>query len=139
MTETQVLSSVIELDVDIATVEEPQPLPASIYPATIIAAEVKESKKGTLYASVTFQVAAENYPADYVDGNPEGTQLRYMRASFAKTPAAQWQLRKFLQTIGAPMSNRIDVNEWVGLTSSVEVVHEVYEGITRANIKRIVD
>ena len=70
------LSSVIEFDEDLNNVEAPKPLPAGQYAATILSAEPMMSKNGEhKMAKVTWSIPAEEYPADYVDGNPAGTQL----------------------------------------------------------------
>lgn len=133
------LTSVVEFDTDIATAEQPQPLPAGIYNGTISGAEVRTSKKGNRYASILIKIAADEYPADYTDGNKEGTTLSYNRLVLENTAQAKWQLRKFCSTIGASMSNRIDVTEWLGMNVKVEVTNEMYEGTLRASISRIVD
>lgn len=139
MTEQNTLSSVVEFDSDISTAEKPKPLPAGVYKATIVGAEVKMSKAGNRYASVTMKVSAEDYPADYVEGNKEGTSLRYNRLVLENTAPAKYALRKFCQTVGLPMSTRIDVNEWIGSTCKIEVANSLYEGEPRAEIARLVD
>lgn len=136
---TEELSSIIEFDTSIADAEQPQPLPAGVYQATISSVQIKESKKGNKYAAILFKIPADQYPADYVDGNAEGTTLSYNRVVLENTPQNNWALKQFLQKIGASMSNRIDVNEWLGLTVNVEVTNEMYEGALRAGIARIVD
>lgn len=133
------LQSVVEFDTDIAVAEQPQPLPAGIYDGTISGAQVKMSKSGNRYAAVTITIPAEQYPADYTDGNANGTSLAYNRLVLENTPQAKWQLKTFCQKIGASMSNRIDVAEWLGLSVKVEVTNELYEGVMRANIARVVD
>lgn len=133
------LQSVVEFDTDIAVAEQPQPLPAGIYDGTISGTQVKMSKSGNRYAAVTITIPAEQYPADYTDGNANGTSLAYNRLVLENTPQAKWQLKTFCQKIGASMSNRIDVAEWLGLSVKVEVTNELYEGVMRANIARVVD
>lgn len=136
---TEELQSVVEFDTDISTAEQPQPLPAGIYEGTIAGAQVKMSKSNNRYAAVTIAIPAEQYPADFTDGNAAGTTLAYNRLVLENTPQAKWQLKNFCQKIGASMSNRIDVSEWLGLTVKVEVTNEMYEGVMRANIARLVD
>ena len=133
------LQSVVEFDTDIATAEQPKPLPAGIYNAVITGTTIKTSKSGNRYASVMMKIGADEYPADYVDGNKEGTTLSYNRLVLENTAQAKWQLRQFCQKIGASMSNRIDVSEWLGLTAKVEVTNDMYEGVVRASIARLVD
>lgn len=136
---TQELTSVVEFDTDISSAEQPQPLPAGIYNAVISGAQIKESKSGNKYASVMMKIPADEYPADYVDGNKEGTTLSYNRLVLENTAQAKWQLRQFCQKVGASMSNRIDVTEWLGLSAKVEVVNEMYDGLMRASIARVID
>lgn len=136
---TEELTSVVEFDSDISVAEQPKPLPAGIYNAVISGATVKTSKSGNRYASVMMKIPADEYPADYIDGNKEGTSLSYNRLVLENTQAAKWQLRQFCQKVGASMSNRIDVTEWLGLSAKVEVVNEMYEGVLRASIARVVD
>lgn len=136
---TEEMQSVVEFDTDISTAEQPKPLPAGVYNAVITGASINTSKKGNRYASVQFKIGADEYPADYVDGNKEGTTMMYNRLVLENTAQAKWQLRQFCQRVGASMSNRIDVTEWLGLTAKVEVTNEMYEGVLRANISRILD
>ena len=42
-----------------------------------------------------------------------------------------------MESIGAPLSKKVDVNEWVGMESALDVVHDTYEGVTRAVIDRV--
>lgn len=74
MTEN-VLSSVIEFDEDLNNVEAPKPLPAGMYDSVIQTVEPMNSKSGNLMAKITHMISADQYPADYVDGNPNGTTL----------------------------------------------------------------
>jgi len=131
------LGSVVEYDVDIATQEAPPPLPVRDYTAEIREAKVAISQKGTKYARVAFYISPDQYPADFTEGDPDGTTLTYMRVSLENKPSARFGVRKFCEAIGAPMSKRIDVNEWVGLTATVSVEHEPYEGVDRAVIKTV--
>lgn len=136
---TEELQSVVEFDSDISMAEQPKPLPAGVYNAVIVGASVKTSKKGNRYAAVQFKIGADEYPADYVDGNKDGTTMSYNRLVLENTAQAKWQLRQFCQKIGAVMSNRIDVTEWLGLTAKIEVTNEMYEGMMIATIVRVLD
>jgi hypothetical protein len=46
-------------------------------------------------------------------------------------------MRQFLERVGAPLSNRVDLNSLIGLTATVEITHQEYEGEQRAQIARI--
>jgi hypothetical protein len=131
-------SSILEFSEDIASAEAPVPLPVGDYPAEIRAAERKTSGKGNDYGSVQFFIAPEAYPADYTEGEPDGMVLTYNRVSLADTPAGRHRMRKFVEAIGAPGGTKIDMNDWIGRTATVSVVHDTYEGETRAAIAKVV-
>jgi hypothetical protein len=132
------VSSIIEFDEDIANAEAPVPLPVGDYPAEIRGATKKTSGAGNDYAQVTVFIAPEAYPADYSEGDPDGTTLTYNRVSLMNTPAARHRLRKFLEAIGAPAGKTIDLNDWVGRSATVAVQHDTYEGETRAVVGKVV-
>ena len=132
------LSSVIEFDEDLNNVEAPKPLPAGQYAATILSAEPMMSKNGEhKMAKVTWSIPAEEYPADYVDGNPAGTQLtQYLMLD--NTARAKFALKRFVQAIGAPLSNTVDLTTWLGLAARVEVTNEPIEDTLTARLKKVV-
>jgi hypothetical protein len=132
------LSSVIEFDEDLNNVEAPKPLPAGQYAATILSAEPMMSKNGEhKMAKVTWSIPAEEYPADYVDGNPAGTQLtQYLMLD--NTARAKFALKRFVQAIGAPLSNTVDLTTWLGLAARVEVTNEPFEDTLTARLKKVV-
>jgi hypothetical protein len=131
-------SSIIEFSEDIANAEAPVPLPAGDYTAEIRAAEVKTSGKGNEYFAVTFFIPPEQYPADYTDGDPDGTTLGYNRLQKRDDTSGRYRVRKFCEAIGAKMGKKIDVNEWIGLTATVAVDNSEWEGEPRAEIKKVV-
>lgn len=131
------LGSIIEFSEDIGDASEPDPLPSNTYPATIQSAEAKVSKNGNKYASVGFRVDPSDYPADFTEGNPDGTLLTYNRILLEDNPQARWRLRKFLDAIGAPMSKQIDLNAWVGLGATLETTIDEYDGEHRPQIAKV--
>lgn len=132
------LMTIVEFSEDIADAEAPEPLPVGEYPATIRAAEIKVSQKGTRYAAVTFHIAPEEFPADFpTDIAPDGKTIIFRRVSMEDNQQARFGLRRFCESIGAPMSKKIDVNEWVGLDAKVQIDHDTYEGVTREQIVRV--
>ncbi len=135
--ENKHMSSIIEYTEDLANAEAPVPLPAGDYPAEIRAAERKTSAKGNDYINVTFFISADAYPADFTEGDPDGQILSYGRLSPDNTTRARYGMKKFAESIGAPASKNIDLNDWVGLTALVTVAHDEYEGETRAQIKKV--
>ena len=131
------LPSIIEFSSDLSKAEAPEPLPVGEYEATISGAEVRTSQRETQYAEIRFMVPADQYPADYADGNPNGTTLIYRRVSLEDNPNSRWGTKNFIEAIGAPLGKQINVNDWHGLDAVVEVGHEVYEGVNRAVVKRV--
>lgn len=132
------ISSILEFSEDVSQAEPVPPLPVGDYPAEIRAAVQKTSAAGNAYGSVQFFIAPESYPADYTDGNPDGELLTYNRVAIADTPAARHRLRKFLEAIGAKGGKTVDLNDWVGLTATVSITHDTYEGETRAVVSKVV-
>lgn len=130
--------SIVEFSGDIANAEAPIPLPARTYPASIRKVEAKVSEKGNRYAAVSFYVSTDDYPADYPTENaPDGTTLIFRRVGLDDNAPTRYRLRKFLETIGAPISARISLNDWIGLTASIAVKHEEFEGEPRASIEKV--
>jgi hypothetical protein len=131
------LMSVVEFSEDIASAEQPVPLPPGEYTGEVRSVEVVESQKGNRYFKVAVFFAPEQYPADYVDGDPDGTTLIYNRVPAEDTKAARFRVRKFCEAIGAAMSKRIDGNEWIGLAVRCDIDNSEFEGAKRAEIKRV--
>lgn len=131
------LPSVMEFSEDVTTAEAPEPLPAGEYTAEIRQVEMKTSAAGTTYAAVSFFIPADQYPADYTDGNPDGTILVYRRVRYEDSPRGRYQTRKFCEAIGAPMGRVINAMDWIGLTAVVVIDHEQYEGELQARISRV--
>lgn len=132
------MMTVVEFSEDISEAEQPEPLPAGTYPATIAAAEIKLSQRNTHYAAVSFSVKVEDFPADYpVENAPDGKTIVYRRCSMEDNPQARYMLRKFCEAIGAPMSRSVDVGEWQGMAANIVIEHDTYEGVTREQIVRV--
>jgi len=139
MTEENMQESIIEFSEDITNAEAPPPLPMGTYRGEIRAVEAKVSKNsGNRYAMTTFYVAPEEYPADYdVSLAPEGTNLKYNMTSLEDTPKGRFSLRRYCETIGAPTSKSINLNDWLGLEAILEVSHQEYEDMQIATIIKI--
>lgn len=137
MTEVN-LSSVVEFDEDLSTVEAPKPLPNGIYDSTIQSVEPVMSKNsGKLMAKVIYMISADQYPADYTDGNPNGTILtQYIMLE--KDARSKFALKQFCQKIGAPLSNRVDLTTWTGLPAKLEIINELWEGQPMARISKVI-
>ena len=126
------LSSVIEFSVNLK-----EPLPEGRYTGVIRNAEVRESQRGTMYGAVSFHIGADQYPADFKDGGDDGLTIIYRRVGLEDNPQARYGTKRFMEAIGAPLTKKVDVSEWVGMEAEVEVQHDTYEGVTRAVINRV--
>lgn len=131
------MSSIVEFSIDLNKQEAPEPLPSGKYTGVIRNAEVKESQRGTLYAAVSFHIGADQYPPDFKDGSDEGITLVYRRVGLEDNPQSRYGAKRFIEAIGAPLSKKIDVSEWVGMEAALDVEHDTYEGVTRAVISRV--
>ena len=133
-------SSIMRFSQDIASAEAPPPLPARQYKAEVIGASVRPAaSSGVNYLNLQFRIPAEEYPADYPDGDPDGTVLYYNRVSTDDKPRNRYLMRRLMERIGGPLSQEIDCNALIGLTCNVEVVHQEYEGEMRASISKLLD
>jgi hypothetical protein len=131
------IDSIVEFSVNLKDQEQPEPLPTGKYVGVIRAAEVKESQRGTKYGAISFHVGSDQFPPDYTDGNEEGLTIVYRRVGLEDNPQARFGTKRFMEAIGAPLAKKIDVSEWIGMEAELEVSHETYEGVTRANIQRV--
>lgn len=131
-------SSILVFSEDITNAQPPPPLPVGPYPAEIIGAQRRTSNTtGRDYASIMMRINSESYPADYVDGDPDGTTLSYNRLTMDDTPQSRHRWRKFLEHCGGPLGRSVDLNSLIGLTCTVDITHQEYEGEQRAQIARV--
>jgi hypothetical protein len=131
--------TIVEFSSDISEAEAPEPLPVGQYNATIRAAEVKVStNSGNRYAAVSFHIAPDEYPADYpTDIAPDGKVIIHRRLVMEDDARSKFNVRKFCEAIGAPMSKKIDVGDWVGLEARITIAHGTWEGMVREEIERV--
>lgn len=129
--------SIVEYDEDLSNAEAPVPLPPGDYAAEVRTAEIKTSAKGNEYVNVTFFVAPEQYPADYTEGNADGTTLSFGRLSPENSTRARFGMRKFCEAIGAPLGAKLDLNDWIGRSAIIVVTNEEYEGVMQARCSKV--
>jgi hypothetical protein len=132
------LNSIVEYSVDLNNAEAPPALPAGLYPTEIRKVEVATSSKGMPWYKVSFYIAPESYPADFVDGNPDGMLVQGPYLSAEDTVVARFKVRKFIEAIGGKLSNKVDVNTWIGQTCSIETAVGSYEGVPTTECKKVV-
>lgn len=131
--------SIIQFSEDITNAEAPAPLPAGEYTAEIRSAEAKVSaNSGNTYMSVQFFIDSSQYPADYTEGDPDGTILTYNRIVVEDTAKGRHRMKKFCESIGAKTGREVNPADWLGLTATVSVKTSEWEGEPRAEIDRVV-
>ncbi len=131
--------SIMEYTVDLNEVEAPEPLPVGEYPAEIVSAEIKHSgNTGNDYFAISFRIAPESYPADFVEGDPDGTVLQYNRLLASTKKVHMYRMKKFMLAVGGSLGRSLDPNDLVGLHGTVEVEHRPYEDEKQAAIKRVI-
>lgn len=132
------LPSVLSYSQDIADAKPPAPLPAGTYRAVVKGLpEVTLSKSsGKKMIVIPLFISPDQYPADYTDGNPDGTILtHYVGAE--DTPMGRYSVKRACETFGVPMNGReINVSEFAGREVMCKVTHEMYEGNPQARIER---
>jgi hypothetical protein len=129
--------SIIEYSEDLSHAEPPPLLPVGPYPAELIAAMEKVSGKGNKYLNAVFRIHPESYPADFMDGDPEGIELHYNFVQLNDTPRDRYNMRRFLERIGAPLTRKVDLNDLIGRTATIEVTHSEWNEEQRVQIARI--
>lgn len=131
-------TSILEFSQDITDALPPPPLPVGPYPAEIVAVQTRVSATtGNEYVQFSMRVSPEAYPADFTEGDPDGTVLMYNRLTTEDTPTMRYRWRKFLENIGGPRGRKVDLMALVGLNATVDVTHQEYEGEQRPQIARI--
>lgn len=131
-------NTILQFSEDITNAPPPQPLPKGPYPAEIIGAAIRTSgTSGNQYAAIQFRVNPESYPADYTDGDPDGTVLTFNRLLWEDTPKTRYRWRQFMERVGGPLGRNIDLNVLIGLNATIDVTHQDYEGEQQAQVARI--
>ena len=124
---------------DVGSQEAPVPLPARDYTAEIRKVEKLLAKSSnSQYYGVHLFVPPEEYPHDFVDGEPDGTTLIYRRLQVKDTPSGRFNMRRWYEALGLPApGKRINPMDWYGKKVKLTVAHETYEGEARARADRV--
>jgi len=131
-------TSILEFSQDISDAQPPPPLPVGPYPAEIVGVQTRVSATtGNEYVQVTFRVNSDSYPADFTEGDPDGTVLMYNRLTTEDTPTMRYRWRKFLENVGGPRGRKLDLGALVGLRGPIDIAHQENEGEQRPTIARI--
>jgi|SRR6478609_10998170 len=132
------LGSILEFSESIADAEAPVALPAGDYPAKIVAADVGTSaSSGKARVDITFRIQPEDFPADYEDAGSfaDGKDV-HAYVSVEDSKSVRFRLKKFCEAIGAKMSARLDVNEWIGKSAIITIEQDEFEGVPRERFRK---
>lgn len=133
------LGSIIEYTDDIDDAEMPLPLPEGTYEAEIRNVEAKYSSNNKKYAAIGFYISTDAFPADYpLEEAPDGLTLIYRKLSLENNKMSRFNLKRFIQNVGAPPVGRsLDLTQWVGLKAKIVVKHDTWEGTTRPTVDKV--
>ncbi len=131
------MPSVYEFGGDLATAEAPPPLPVGDYRATVQAVEAAISKSsGKPMAVFTYTIPPDQYPADYMNGNPDGEQGK-VYVSLVDDARNRFRLRKLCEMHGVTPSRTLNLPDFLGTEVVVNISHEEYQGETRARMNPV--
>ena len=131
------LPSVISFSENIADAQPPKPIPTGTYRASVKMSAVGPSKSsGRRTLTLTLHVTPDQYPADYTDGNPDGTILMHY-VSVEDTPQGRFNTRRICEVFDVPMVGKdINAMDFMNRECYAKVMHEPYEGAMQAKIER---
>jgi hypothetical protein len=131
--------SIIEFTRDLDDQQEPELLPTGDYPSEIAEASFKISNtSGNTYLALRLRISPDQYPPDFVEGEPDGTDVMYNRlVVLPETAQSRWRLKKFLNAIGAKPGKSLDPSELIGLTCTLHVEQNEYEGEKQLQARKI--
>lgn len=131
---------IIELGTNLDEVEKPEELPPGGYVGEVQGVESKVSEKGNTYFAIKFRIGPDQIPADVADSFEDGAIMFYNRIIVPKEGdrRAQYNLKRFITALGLNTNtSQVDPNDWMGQEARLNIVHEKYQGETRAQIKSV--
>jgi hypothetical protein len=131
------MGSILSFDMDISELEKPEVLPEGAYLANITKAERKVSTtSGNPYLALTFHIPPEAFPATYnVDYAPEGVYVVHRRTSLVMTHPNMYRLKVMCDKLGVVAGKNLDLNDFIGRSVMLHVVHREWEGEQQVDIK----
>jgi hypothetical protein len=132
------MSSILEFSSNIAEAEPTPPLPAGTYKATCTGSKLGNSKSsGNPLITLEFTINKDQFPADF-DTDLDEVKLTYSRLVVRNIREDKYRLKLVCQAMGVPMSNIIDVNDFMMKECRLETKMGVgLEGQPRADIDKI--
>lgn len=133
--------TILEYSINIQDQEKPPVLPIGEYHATITGVQQKFGKDtGKPYLNIKFSINPDDLPADFVEavGAQDVNNVYYMLFGCEDTPKSRFNMHLFCAAIGAPMSNRINVAEFMNQEARVQIEHyKGTDGSDNAKVRRV--
>lgn len=133
--------NILELDMDLESFEDFEPLPAGEFPAEVRSAELKVSDKGNEYYYIVFNIHPDDFPADYaVENAPEGMNLVFARVQKPdpKNRRSITAVKNLYRALGMDLkTSRINPGDWEGKRAKLVVDRSEFNGETRNGIKSV--
>ena len=116
-----------KMKLDFSGVETFQRAEEGLHTCKIASADVKQSQGGNDMIVVAFEVTK---------GNDKGARVY---ENYPLVDTALWKLKGMLQAIGMKADGRVqlDLDKLIGKVCQVNVIHEEYEGKTRARVESV--
>jgi hypothetical protein len=134
--------TILTYSINIAEQEKPPVLPIGEYISTIRGVQKKYGKdSGRPYLTIKFVIDPDSLPADFVEANgaQEPVNVYYMLFGCEDTPKSRFAMHSFCAAIGAPMSDRINVAEFMDQEARIQVEHQkdLVDGSDQARVRRV--
>ena len=133
--------SVITLEENLSDIEKPPEIPAGRYVGEVQGVEIKVSQgRGNRYFAIKFIVPTDQLPSDFAEHYEDGAVFFWNRnlVPNGKDRRALYNMRKLIEAFGLPSNtSSVDPNDWMGCRARLNIVHDRYQGETRAQIKSI--
>lgn len=133
--------TILEYSMNIADQEKPPVIPVGEYHATITGVQKKFGKdSGRPYLNIKFSINPDDLPADFVEavGAQDVNNVYHMLFGCEDTPKSRFNMHLFCAAIGAPMSNRINVAEFMNQEARVQIEHDKgLDGSDMAKVRRV--
>lgn len=134
--------TILEYSTNIAEQERPPILPIGEYRAQVTGVQKKYvSSTGKPFLLIKFSVGADDLPATLIEelGTQDPIDVFYMLFGCEDIPASKFEMHKFCAAVGAPMSNRIDVRDFMDQVARIQVDHRTGpDGEPSPKVRRVI-
>lgn len=133
--------TILEYSIDIAEQERPPVVPIGDYRAVITGVQKKYGKDtGRPYLNIKWSISPDDLPADFIEeiGVQEPITVYHMLFGCEDNPRSRFSMHQFCESIGAPMSNRINVQDFMNQEGRITVEHgQDLEGNPNPRVRRV--